>query len=208
MDKMVLGIFGSSVDASDAINRLSDLGYDPKDMSIIMRDSRGAGDLAGETAVGDVATGAAAGAVSGAIIGGLAGLLGAFVIPGLGAFLVGGPIAAALGVTGAAASTVSGVATGAVAGGLIGALSGLGLSDEEARVYERSINQGGILVAVPARRGEGAEVSGVLQEFGATQIKSISSTGERTERDIGREGYAGTYYSEVPSRREKKRRQF
>jgi hypothetical protein len=181
MDKtVVLGVFSQRNDAEDAINELRENGYNPKDISIVMKDRSEGERLAGDTGA-DVAGGAVTGATTGAVLGGLAGLLASFVIPGLGAFFIGGPLATALGLTGAAASTVSGATTGAVAGGLIGALMGLGLPEEDARFYEERINEGGILVAIPAFAGRESEVEDILTENGADQVKTISQLTDRSE---------------------------
>jgi uncharacterized membrane protein len=184
MAKTILGIFNESDNAEYAINELKDEGYNPKDMSIVMKDRREGERLADDTGA-DVAGGAVSGAASGAVLGGLAGLLASFVIPGLGAFFIGGPIAAALGLTGAAASAASGAATGALAGGLLGALTGLGLTEDEARTYEESINEGGILVAVPARNNEESVVESILSEYGASNIKTINNGEASRERGRG-----------------------
>lgn len=178
MAKTVIGIFQNRQDAEDAIDELRDRDYNPKDISIVMRNHDEAIRVADNTGA-DVASGAATGVTTGAVVGGLAGLLAAVALPGLGAFLIGGPIAAALGLTGAAASTVSGAATGAVAGGLLGALTGLGLSEDDARIYQDYVNQGGILVAVPARRGEEIEVRDVFEDYDADQIRTISPREEK-----------------------------
>src|SRR4051812_7629024 len=121
MSKIILGVFSDRQDAESAIQKLEAEDYDPKDMSIVMRDQRNAKDISENTGVDDVMSGATAGAGTGAVVGGIAGFLAGTVLPGLGGFLIGGPIGAALGLSGAAATTVSGVTTGAVAGGLIGA---------------------------------------------------------------------------------------
>ena len=173
MPKMILGIFTEKVDAQDAILELESQGYNPRDISIVMQDKGEATQLADDTGA-SVSEGIVSGAATGGTIGALAGLLvGTGVLPGLGALLIGGPIAVALGLTGAVAATVSGAATGALAGGLLGALTTLGLSDEDAKLYEKSIHDGGILVAVPSRAGEEAQVEGILIENNASQIKSV-----------------------------------
>jgi hypothetical protein len=201
MASVVLGIFSQTDNASEAINSLEAEGYNPKDMSILMKDRQDAQRFAKDTGAGDVVGGAVGGATTGAILGGLAGLLAAFVVPGLGAFFIGGPIASALGLGGAAASAASGAVTGAAAGGLLGALtSAFDLSDEDARIYEERINEGGILVAVPARSGEEAQVISILEEFGADNIKRVNSTetkmgSRRSEESRG--GYASAHFSEV-----------
>ena len=173
MAQTVFGIISDRQHAEMAIDKLKTRGYNPKDISIVMKNKIEGEKLADDTGA-DVASGAASGAATGAVLGGLAGLLASTIIPGLGAFFIGGPIAAALGLTGAAASTASGAATGALAGGLLGALTGLGLSEDEARTYEEHVNDGGILVAVPARSGNESEVQEVLSRHGANQIKCVA----------------------------------
>jgi uncharacterized membrane protein len=176
MARTVLGIFNDRELAEGAIADLEDLGYNPKDLSIVLKDKRDKEAIEENTgAAADVAEGAVSGATTGLILGGLAGLVAATVLPGIGALFIGGPIAAALGLSGAAATTVSGAATGAVAGGLIGALTNLGLSDDEAKVYEDRVSEGGILVAVPVRGDESGEVEDVFEENKATDVKSVTS---------------------------------
>jgi len=174
MAKTVIGIFTEREEAEDAINELKTEGYNPKDISIVMKDRRERQELADDTGT-DAAAGALSGASTGAILGGLAGLLASFAIPGLGAFFIGGPIAASLGLTGAAATTVSGAATGALAGGILGVLTGLGLSEDDAKVYESRINEGAILLAVPAEMDEEDRVGVILEHAGADQIKSVDA---------------------------------
>jgi hypothetical protein len=199
-NKTVLGIFKEKGRAEDVIHELESRGYNPKDISIVMRDKEGAGEVRDNTGA-DVAGDTVGGAATGAVIGGIAGLVSAIAIPGLGAFFIGGPIAAALGLTGAAATTVSGAATGALAGGLIGALSNLGLSKEDAEDYERRINEGGILVAVPARSGEESEVRSLLESKGGDQIRvldqEVSGRTERRDRDYEGMERSPAYYTEV-----------
>lgn len=177
MNKTVIGVFRTNEDATDAINDLKNSGFNPKDISIFMKDRRAGKHIAHDTGT-EVAEDVTGGAVSGAVIGGLAGLVAAFFIPGLGAFFIGGPLAATLGLTGAAATTASGMATGALAGGIIGALSNMGVPEEDARVYESHINNGGIFVAVPASDDEVKDVMGVFDDYGAEQVKTVSNDRE------------------------------
>lgn len=201
MAKMVLGVFSEQDLASNAISRLEEKGYDPKEMSILMRDT--SGKVTAQTGAGEVIGNTVGGAVAGGIIGGLAGLVAAFAIPGLGAIFIGGPLATALGLTGAAATTATGAATGALAGGIIGALtSAFGMSEEEARLYESSINEGGILVAVPARAGEEPEVEDVMSEFNADNIKTLDSQDSNT-RSMSEKEATPAYMHEVKRVRRK-----
>lgn len=185
MSTMILALFQDRDLAEHTINELEARGYNPKEMSLIMKSKVDAEYLAHETGA-DVAGGAVSGATTGGIIGGIAGLLvgvGAIAIPGIGAILIGGPLAALLGLTGAAATTASGALTGALAGGLIGALVGLGVPKEEAHAYEEGIKQGGILLAVPARVGDEQEVYNVLEEHDATNIHTIKDQPARKMAD-------------------------
>ena len=86
------------------------------------------------------------GAISGAALGGIAGALlsmlttaGAMAIPGLN-LVVTGPLVAALASLGA----------GALAGGVVGGLIGAGIPEHEAKLYEKEIRNGGVLLAVQA----------------------------------------------------------
>ncbi len=176
MADMVIGVFSDKNTAEDAIEDLKTEGYDAKDISIVMRDGETTQTVTQDTGA-SVAEGAASGAVTGGVLGGLAGLLvgiGAITIPGIGAILIGGPLAAILGLTGAAAVTVSGAATGALAGGLVGALVGLGVPEEEARVYEERVKEGGVLLAVPVREGSTREARVILEDNGADSIRSLN----------------------------------
>lgn len=171
-DAMLIGVFSDAEAAEDAIIELKDEDFDAHEISVITRNRDHLAASRDNTDT-NVADGAVSGAATGGVIGGLAGLLiglGAITIPGLGAILIGGPIAAALGLTGAAATTLSGTVTGALAGGLVGALVDLGVPEEDARVYEERIREGGVVVAVPIRRREEDEVRDILVDNGADRV--------------------------------------
>jgi hypothetical protein len=61
--------------------------------------------------------------------------------------LVAGPIAAAL----------AGGGAGALTGGVIGALVGSGIPEERAKVYDKGIRDGGIVMGVTPRNTEDAD---------------------------------------------------
>jgi uncharacterized membrane protein len=170
----VIGVFDNRKQAENTINQLRDAGFEPTDISVVMKDDREREQVAENTGA-SVAEGTAAGAGTGAIIGGVTGLLAGTVFPGLGILLIGGPLATALGLTGAAATTVSGAATGAVAGGLIGALTGLGLSEDDARHYERRIQEGAILLAVPTPDDLQADVEDIFTHNRVSDLTVVGS---------------------------------
>lgn len=189
--KTVIGLFTESKDVENSINELKSRGYNPKDISMIMKDTREAKKIQENTG-GDIAAGAATGATTGAVVGGIAGLLigiGAIAIPGVGAFLIGGPLAAALGLSGAAATTATGAMTGALAGGIIGALMSLGLPKEDAERYETRIKEGAILLAVPAFEGQEMEVANTMDKYGASDIKTLHTPTQDERVDVRREDW-------------------
>lgn len=180
MNQTLLGIFSGKEDANSAIVELEESGYNPKDISIVIKDDLSHRHEKVGAKGGAAFSGIISGATAGGVIGGLTGLLisvGAIAIPGIGALLIGGPIAAALGLTGAAAATVSGATTGILAGGLVGGLVDLGVPESVAVEYEDRIREGAILLAVPARSADDeAKIRSVFQRFNADQIRSVNNS--------------------------------
>lgn len=175
MSKINLAVFASEAQAEEAVGELERAGYDPKEISIMMKDTGYAskGGIA-STSVGE---GAVSGVATGGVLGGIAGLLigiGAIAIPGIGGVLVAGPLAAALGITGAAATTVSGAVTGALAGGVVGGLVGLGVPKDTAMMYEERLKEGGVLLAVPSRDVDADHAVEILKAHGADQVEAIA----------------------------------
>lgn len=176
MNKMILAVFATHIDAEAAINDLEKKGFRAQDISVIMNDSTQAKVVAtntGATVAGDTA----GGAVTGGIVGGLAGLLmglTAITVPGLGALFIAGPLATALGLTGAAASAAAGTITGAAAGGLLGALLGLGFSEDEAKTYQDYVSTGKILLTVPTTDTQASEVETILDDNNALETRLIN----------------------------------
>ena len=180
MSHTTIGLFKSTAAAEGAINELKAMGVDESNISYVYVTSEGktmASDASEgtitehESTGGNMATGAAGGAATGAVVGAIAGLVVANgILPGIGTLFVAGPLAAALGLTGAAATTAAGVLTGVAAGGIIGALSNIGLSDDEAKMYDDRIKNGDVLVATTAD----ADVKGVFEKNGAEEMKEYT----------------------------------
>lgn len=170
--KTLLAIFPTRNDADQAVDSLRSSGFDPKDLSVVVRDYEKR-----QTTGDNVAEGAATGATAGTILGGIAGLLvglGAITIPGIGALFIAGPLTTALGLTGVAATTASGAITGAVAGGVVGSLVGLGVPEEDARTYENRIREGGILMAVPTTDDNASVVKTIFSNHHAENIREVN----------------------------------
>jgi uncharacterized membrane protein len=163
----IIGVFESASAAENAIASVRDAGVSIDDISYIYRDKDG--DIKDAQTDEKVGAGAAKGATTGAVIGAIAGLVVANgVLPGLGTLFVAGPLAAALGLSGAAATTVAGAATGAAAGGVIGALTNLGVSKDDAEIYESRLEQGDILLII---RTDVEGVEQILQNNGASEVR-------------------------------------
>jgi uncharacterized membrane protein len=161
-------------DVEEAVKELDHLGYNTKEMSVVMKDIEKKEEM--QDMGVQVTQGTASGAVTGGILGGVAGLLvglGTITIPAIGPFLAAGPLAAALGLTGAAATTTTGAVAGAVAGGLAGALISLGFPAEEAKHYEEEIKAGGILLMVPTINERSDEVRRVLDKHHVRDVRQL-----------------------------------
>lgn len=140
MTKKIIGIFETEREATKAIQELQARGIPNEEISVVTKDRDELKNITEETAT-MAPEGVATGAATGGVVGGLAGLLagiGALAIPGIGPFIAAGPIAAVL----------TGAAIGAGAGGLVGGLVGLGIPEDEAKEYEKHVNEGKIMVLV------------------------------------------------------------
>lgn len=179
----IVSVFKYQEGVEAAIKQLKDLGYNPSEFSIVMKDVHKREEIENNTAA-NMTKGALSGALTGGILAGVAGLvvgLGLVTLPGLGAVVVAGPIATALGLTGAAATVTTATVTGAVGGGLIGGLIGTGFSREDAAKYEEFVRAGGILLIVPARDVRTDEVRDILAKHGATDIRQLDLHAQTSE---------------------------
>ncbi len=134
---IVVALFPSPSEASDAIADLREAGFSEDAIGIAMQDREAERDLAEGTGA---AEGAARGALSGGMVGGALGLLGSLLIPGVGPIIAGGILA----------TTLAGASIGAATGGIIGALVAMGTSPEDAEHFDRGFREGAVLVTVRA----------------------------------------------------------
>lgn len=161
--RTIVGMFEDRIEAQSAIERLRSAGISTDSISVAMRDTREAGELADTTGTESLAEeGATAGAVSGAGVGALIGLAlvgSTVVLPGVGTFLIGGPLAAAL----------TGAGIGAASGGLIGGLIGAGIPEDEAQRYAEGMEQGHVLVTAHVPDTQAATTRRIFDEEGSTR---------------------------------------
>lgn len=139
MTSYITAIFKTRVTAEDALHRLEAIGITDKQISLVSTDETRGRSFNLETHTNmdkGVAGGATAGGLFGAVMGAMA-IAGTLAIPGLNMV-----------VTGALVGSLAGLATGAVAGGIVGGLIGAGIPEYEAKIYEKEIRSGSILLAV------------------------------------------------------------
>lgn len=147
---MVTGLFRDRQSAERAYERATSRGYGQNEVSVLLseeaRDRHFPRTETTQTELGSkVAAGAAAGAVGGGGLGAvLAGLAASGIaVPGL-------PIIA----MGTLAAALTGAGVGGVLGALVGGLIGYGIPEERARMYERGIRDGGIVMGVTPRSSD------------------------------------------------------
>ena len=154
-ERLVTGLYDSPEHAGRAYHDLTSRhGYSADDVSVVMSDdtrARHFGDAApgqefagahegGSKAAEGAGIGGAAGIGVGAALGALLAAATSIAIPGLG-LIVAGPIAGA----------IAGAGAGGAAGTLMGALIGAGIPEDRAKVYDRGIRDGGIVLGTRAR---------------------------------------------------------
>ena len=166
-DRAVVGVFDDRIAAERAVDALHQAGFAGDRIGFVLRGSDVArGGMIVDAEGAKDQKGAITGAATGAVTGGVLAAAGAMLlIPGAGPILAGGVIAAAIG----------GAIAGTAVGGILGAMTGLGLSEEEAKFYERHFNEGRAIVAVKpgARVADGADI---LVRSGGRHIYSQASS--------------------------------
>lgn len=163
MSRHLIGIYQTREAAAQAVDELHRAGFTRDQISILMSEATYGQHFVVYDRTKSAEVGAV-GAFTGGALGALAGSLVAvasLAIPGVG-FVVTGPIVAAL----------AGAGAGGATGGLIGALIGAGIPDEEAKLVEDEVKDGGILVGVVA--ADRKEVDRAKQTYARTGAVSFT----------------------------------
>ncbi|HEY8189364.1 MAG TPA: hypothetical protein VIF12_01660 [Micavibrio sp.] len=164
MSHIVTATFRDRAAAESALARLEGIGITDSQVSMVVTDeARGNHFKIEDNTKAD--KGAAAGATVGGIVGAALGALmsaSVIVIPGLN-----------LVVTGALAAGLAGLGAGAATGGLVGALVGAGIPEHEAKIYEKELIRGSVLVAIDTRDNE--QKKRVKEMFESTQAYNIAA---------------------------------
>ncbi len=157
-EPVVVGIFPSRTEAERAIDDLKQAGFEKDDIGFAIRGTEPGGMLT-DSALTKDSSGAEKGIITGGLAGGIIGALAALTIPGAGPVLAAGVLTTALGFG----------AAGMATGGILGAMMGLGVSEEEAKVYETEFYAGRAILTVHAGRRE-LEAASILRRHGATSV--------------------------------------
>ena len=161
-----IGIFTTHLDAENALHELRAFGVKDEDISYVYANT--SGKLVDSQEGEKIENGTGNGIVTGALLGTALGFsVASGVLIGLGPLLVAGPLATALGFTGVTATTVAGAVTGGAAGGFIGALMALGVSEEDAVLFQKYVEAGDVLISV---HEAGIRVRDVLVKAHAKQV--------------------------------------
>lgn len=149
----VVGVFENRRQAERAVEELQRAGFPGDRIGFLARGAAAAdSDLAGCDTNTRAEEGMAAGLLTGGAVGALLGAAAAVLIPGVG--LV------------AAAGAFVGALEGAAVGGVVGTFVGMGIPEDEARLYECELAAGHTLVTVRAE-DRAADAVAILRDQGA-----------------------------------------
>ena len=167
---LLVAAFDDRMEAERAVDDLEQAGFTHDDVGFALRGSDVvAGGMVTDAVGTKDDTGAAAGAMTGGVIGGLFGAAMAMIIPGVGPIIAGGILATSFGFA----------AAGVAVGGILGAMTGAGVTEEEARFYEREFHEGKAIVTV--RAGERGEVAmQILRRHGGYDMHTSPGRKGRT----------------------------
>lgn len=159
---VVTGLFQSRFDAEKALRQAEAAGIREDQISLVMTDQTRSNHFAmeeGNKVDEGVAAGATFGGVTGAVLGAVLSA-GVLAIPGLN-----------LVVTGALVSGLAGLGAGAAVGGLLGGLIGAGIPEHEAKLYEKEIQRGSVLLAVKTENdAQKKTVKDIFETLNASNI--------------------------------------
>lgn len=159
---LLVGVFDDRMEAKRAVDELEHSGFSHHDVAFALRgDDAVEGGMLTDAVGAKDGGGAMAGAVTGGVVGGLFGAAAALIIPGIGPVLAAGILATSLGYAGA----------GVAIGGILGAMTGAGLSEDEAKFYEKQFHAGKALVTVFAGDRE-SQAAVILQRHGGYDMHS------------------------------------
>ena len=162
----IIAVFEDRLEAEKALRDLEAAGFTSDELGFAIRGSDAVrGGMITDAQGTKDAKGAVTGAMTGAAVGGLLAAAATLLIPGFGPVIAGGLLT----------TTLGGAAAGTAVGGILGAMSGLEVSEEEAKYYEKHFSEGKALVAVkPGARA--AEAAGILRAHGGYDLQNTMNS--------------------------------
>jgi hypothetical protein len=181
--KTVAAVFPSLKEAGDACIDLEHMGVPRESISLIAGNDASLHDEYLEKAR-KASTSTEAAVASNAAFGGGMGIVAmliALAIPGVGPIVALGPLLTVLAAMG----------FGAAAGGLIGALHNMGISHEEAPLYEEAVRRGAVMVAASVDEQFEEQALAALRRHGARDVRDEADT-------WGHSGWSGPAHDPHP----------
>jgi len=167
--QVVVGLYRDIARAEEAVDDLIRAGIERERISLVAPRTepqpRREEGLTEQEEAEHRAEGAGTGAGIGAVLGGGLGLLVgvvSVVATGVGPLLAAGPLV----------SMLAGASLGAGAGAIVGALGNLGVPEEEARVYQTGVQEGGTLVVAEVEDDMAEEAATVLRAHGPVDART------------------------------------
>jgi uncharacterized membrane protein len=171
--KTIAAVFPNLTQAGQACRDLEHIGIPRDDISLIAGNDKGKHNEYLAIAK-KASTPTEAAAASGAALGGGLGMLATLAtiaIPGVGPIVALGPLFTVL----------LGLGVGATAGGLIGTFHNLGISHDEAPLYEEAVRRGEVMVAAVVDEQFQLEAVAVLQRNGSRDVRNELDAWAETE---------------------------
>jgi hypothetical protein len=176
-ERRAVGIFPNRFEVENALAEIKSSGFPMDNVAVVGRNADTDDQVAGvevhKSIDNKADEGAVAGAVTGGALGGVTGLLvglGTLAIPGVGPVVLAGAAATAL------ATTLAGTAIGAGGASLLGALIGLGIPDNEAKVYGDLLEQGYYLIIVDGTEAQVLNAGEILNRQGVREWQMYDVT--------------------------------
>jgi uncharacterized membrane protein len=166
--KTVAALFPSLNEAGRAYEKLGQIGIPRESISLIAGNDNKRHDEYLKAAR-KASTSTAEAAVSNASFGGGVGIVAMLIalsIPGVGPIVALGPLLTVL----------AGLGIGAATGGLIGALHNMGISHEEAPLYEEAVRRGAVIVVAKVDEQFEDEAVDAMKQNGGRDIRDESDT--------------------------------
>jgi hypothetical protein len=164
----IVAVFSTLAEAERALIDVRAQGFPKESIHLIAGNDKSKHDDYLHNAKEESTSGGAA-AWNGASFGGGVGIVASLValaIPGVGSIVAAGP----------RATVLAGRGIGAAGGGLLGVFKNMGMSHEEAPLYEEAVRRGSILAVVQTDEEHAPEIKKLMELHGARDVRNEADT--------------------------------